>query len=514
MRLVFSMVLIGSLLAVAGSALAAERPNIIFILADDVGYGDLGCYGAKLMKTPHLDRLAREGRRFTDAHSPASMCTPTRRALLTGAYSWRQAAGATILSGTDPLCIPVDTPTLPAILKQAGYATAVVGKWHLGLGTKGGPDFNGEIKPGPLEIGFDYAFVMPATGDRVPCVYVEDHRVVGLDPADPIDVSYREQVGAEPTGRDHPELTRLKSRTGHNNTIINGIARIGWMSGGKSARWVDEEMADTFAAKAVGFIKQPRSQPFFLYLATHDIHAPQSPHPRFAGKTEGGSRGAALAELDDTVGQVLAALDELRLAKQTLVIFTSDNGGVPADGYETEIHPDHRCNGVLRGTKGTQYEGGHRVPFIARWPETIKPGEENELIALTDMYATFAALIGVSLPPDAALDSMNVLPALLGQVHARPARETFISHGAGTKGPFGIRLGPWKLVQNAGGGIGFGKSAERPARAPHLFNLADDLSESHDLAAMHPEKVRELSELLASERDQGRTRKSEKGSGP
>ncbi len=266
------------------SSFAAEqRPNILFILADDVGYGDLGCYGATLVKTPHLDRLARDGRRFTDAHSPASMCTPTRRALLTGTYSWRQPAGAAILSGSDPLCIPPGTATLPALLKQAGYATGVVGKWHLGLGVKGGPDWNGELKPGPLEIGFDYAFIMPATGDRVPCVYVENHRVVGLDPADSLQVSYREKVGTEPTGRENSELLKLNSRNGHNNTIINGIGRIGWMTGGKSARWVDETMADTFAAKASTFIEQHATTPFFLYLATHGIHAPQVPHSRFKG---------------------------------------------------------------------------------------------------------------------------------------------------------------------------------------------------------------------------------------
>jgi arylsulfatase A-like enzyme len=491
-------------------AVEAERPNILFILSDDVGYGDLGCYGATLAKTPHLDRLAREGCRFTDAHSPASMCTPTRRALLTGSYSWRQSAGAAILDGNAPLCIPQGALTLPSLLKRAGYITAVIGKWHLGLGVKGGPDWNGEIKPGPLEIGFDRAFIMPATGDRVPCVYVENHRVVGLDPADPIQLSYREKVGGEPTGKDNPDLLKLKSRDGrgHNNTIVNGIARIGWMTGGKSARWVDEEMADTFAAKTITFIEQHRSSPFFIYLATHGIHAPQAPHPRFKGAGRCGTRGEALAELDDTVGQVLATLDRLGLAGKTLVVFTSDNGGVDEDGYESIINPAHRCNGALRGSKGTQFEGGHRVPFIARWPGRIEPGSENgELIALTDMCATFAALTGVDLPADAALDSMNVLPALLGQSHPQAARETFIAHGAGTHGPFSIRQGPWKLVQSPGGGIGFTPNArERPARAPLLFNLDEDLGESKDLAAKHPEKVEELMKLLALQREQGCTR--------
>ncbi len=498
-------------LALLASTLAAEpaKPNIVFILADDVGYGDLGCHGATLVQTPHLDRLAREGRRFTDAHSPASMCTPTRRALLTGTYSWRQSAGATILSGSAPLCIPPGTPTLPSLLKQASYATGVVGKWHLGLGGKNGPDWNGEITPGPLEIGFDYAFLVPATGDRVPCVYVENHRVVGLDPEDPIEVSYREKIGAEPTGRDHPELLKLKSRRGHDHAIINGIGRIGWMAGGRSAQWVDEDMADTFAAKASAFIEQHQAAPFFLYLATHGIHAPQAAHPRFNGVNQCGTRGEALAELDDTVGQVLATLDRLGLAEQTLVIFTSDNGGVVEDGYEGVVIPEHRCNGALHGFKGSQWEGGHRVPFIARWPGHIPAGTEDaELLTHTDMCATFASLTGVVLPPDAALDSMNALPALLGQPHPKPARETLITHGAGTNGPFGIRLGPWKLVQSAGGGIGFSPSArQRPAQPPRLFNLADDLAETNDLAAKLPEKVEELTELLAKQRQQGRTRR-------
>ncbi len=487
---------------------AADTPNIVVMLADDVGYGDLGCYGATLVQTPHLDSLARAGRRFTDAHSPGSMCTPTRRALLTGTYSWRQQPGSAILSGTDPLCIAPGTATLPALLKKAGYATGAIGKWHLGLGGKGGPDWNGEITPGPLEVGFDYAFFFPATGDRVPCLYMENHRVVGLDPADPIRVSYREKIGAEPTGRENPELLKVQSRNGHNATIVNGIGRIGWMSGGKSARWVDEDMADTLAAKASAFIEQHAGAPFFLYLATHGIHAPQAAHARFKNLNACGTRGEVLAELDDTVGQVLATLDRLDLAQKTLVIFTSDNGGVVEDGYAGVVNREHRVNGALHGFKGSGFEGGHRVPFIARWPGHIPAAsEDHELLALTDLCATFAALTGTALPDDAALDSMNALPALLGQPHERPARETFISHGAGLRGPFGIRSGPWKLVQSVGGGIGFTAAArERPARAPQLFHLADDPGEAHNLAARHPEKVQELTDLLARQRAQGRTR--------
>ena len=484
---------------------AAEKPNIVFILADDIGYGDLGCYGAKLVKTPNLDRLAHEGRRFTDAHSPASTCTPTRRALLTGTYSWRQQPGSSIAPGDAPLSIPPGTTTLPSLLKQAGYKTGAVGKWHLGLGGEGGPDWNAEIKPGPLEIGFDYAFFMPATGDRVPCVYVEDHRIVGLDPSDPIKVSYKDKVGDEPTGKENPELLKLKHTHGHDMTIVNGVGRIGWMTGGKAARWVDEDMADTYTQKAIGFIERSKEQPFFLYLATHNIHVPRVPNQRFKGVSGCGIRGDAIHELDDSVGKVLATLDRLKLTEKTLVIFSSDNGGVMDDGYEDFGSLEHQCNGALHGFKGSLFEGGHRVPFIARWPGKIKAGSEcGELIALLDMSATFAALTGVPLPADAAPDSFNVLPALLDQPHDKPARETFIAHTGGTKGPFGIRKGPWKLVMGTGG-YGGGKRADKPA-GPQLYNLADDLSEAKNLAAEHPELVQELKLLVDQQRDAGRTR--------
>lgn len=502
-HLVFSLALLVCI--AAGAADPAARPNIVFILADDLGYGDLGCYGAKLVKTPNIDRLAREGRRFTDAHSPASTCTPTRRALLTGAYSWRQQPGSSIAPGDAPLSIPPGTATLPSLLRQAGYATGAVGKWHLGLGGEGGPDWNGEIKPGPLEIGFDYAFFMPATGDRVPCVYVENHRIVSLDPADPIRVNYKEKIGSDPTGKENPELLKLKHTHGHDMTIVNGVGRIGWMTGGKSARWVDEEMADTYTKKAIGFIERSAKQPFFLYFATQNIHVPRMPNPRFKGASQCGTRGDAIQELDDSVGQVLAALERLRLVDKTLVIFTSDNGGVMDDGYEDVGSLDHLCNGALRGYKGSLFEGGHRVPFIARWPGRIKAGSEcGELITHLDMAASFAALTGVPLPADAAPDSLNILPALLGEPHEKPVREIFIAHNGGTKGPFGIRKGPWKLITGPGG-YGRGPKPAKPAE-PQLINLADDPAETKNAAAEHPEIVKELREILAQQQSAGRSR--------
>ncbi len=482
---------------------AAQRPpNIIFLLADDIGYGDLSCHGATLVKTPNIDRLAREGVRFTDAHSPASTCTPTRRAFITGRYSWRQEPGSRIAPGDEPLTIPPGTATVASLLKQAGYKTGVVGKWHLGLGGEGGPDWNGDIKPGPLEIGFDYAFIMPATGDRVPCVYVENHRVVGLDPKDPIAVSYKMKIGSDPTGKENPELLKLKPTHGHDMTIVNGVSRIGWMSGGKAARWVDEDMADTYTKKAIAFIDQNKAGPFFLYLATHNIHVPRVPHPRFKNASHAGIRGDSIHELDETVGKVMAALDRLKLADNTLLIFTSDNGGVMDDGYEDFGDLAHKCNGVLHGFKGSVYEGGHRIPFIARWPGRIKPGTESfALIAHLDMAATFAAIAGVTIPEGGCADSVNVLPALLGE--SKTARENFVAHNGGTRPPFGVRLGPWKLIEPAAGGAGKGKAAndgkqgyKNPVTV-QLYNLADDLAETKNLAAEMSDKVKELQALLA-----------------
>ena len=499
------------------AAAAPAKPNIVFILADDIGYGDLSCYGAKMVQTPNLDRLARDGRRFTDAHSPASTCTPTRRALLTGAYSWRQPQGSSIMPGDGALSITPGSMTVPSMLKQAGYTTGIVGKWHLGLGNEGGPDWNDGIKPGPLEVGFDDAFFFPATGDRVPCVFIENHHVVGLNPADPIAISYLKKIGNEPTGRENPELLKLKATHDHDNTIVNGVGRIGWMTGGRMARWKDEEIADTFRQKAVEFIERRKDKPFFLCFATHNIHVPRVPHPRHHGKSQCGTRGDAIVELDVAVGEVLATLERLKLADNTLVVFTSDNGGVMDDGYEDVGNFDHPCNGALRGYKGSLFEGGHRVPFIAHWPGRIKAGGEcGELIAHLDMLATFAALTGQTLAAEAAPDSFNILPALLGLPHDKPGRENFVAHIGGTKGPFAIRQGQWKLIQAGGARESYkdagktakaGKSAKgRGAIPPFLVNLADDLSETKNLAAENPDKVKELNALFEKLRDANRSR--------
>jgi arylsulfatase A-like enzyme len=478
-----------------------RRPNVVIILADDLGYGDVGCYGAKQVKTPNIDRLARTGRLFLDAHSPSSVCTPSRYALLTGQYAWRHRPASGILEGNAPLSIPLDRLTLARLFQHAGYTTGAVGKWHLGLG-KTEPDFNQELRPGPLEIGFDYFFGFAATGDRTPCVFIENHRVVGAETADPIRVSYKAPLREEPIGREHPELLKVQPSHGHSDTIINGISRIGYMSGGHKARWRDEEMADVLTHKAVEFIERSRERPFFLYFATHDIHVPRVPNPRFAGKSPHGTRGDVIQEFDWSVGEVLAALDRLKLADNTLVIVTSDNGGVMDDGYQDGSGHDasgHRCNGPLRGYKAGLFEGGHRVPFVAHWTGHIPAGVSNQLICHVDLLATCADLLGRPLEPEAALDSVDVLPALLGTTGG-PVRHDLVHHTGGFPGRLAIRSGNWKLIPAA-------RPSEtgRPRGGPLLFNLAEDPQEARDLSAEHPEKVRELATLLQKVREAQRS---------
>lgn len=465
-------------LAAAGSAVAApERPNIVFILADDIGYGDLGCYGATKIKTPNCDRLAKDGLRFTDAHSPSAVCTPTRYAFMTGEYAWRKK-GTGILPGTAGLIVEPGRTTVPSMLKQAGYATGVVGKWHLGLGTTP-TDYNTEIEPGPLDIGFDYAWLLPATGDRTPCVWIENRRVVGLDPADPIKLDYS-------INRGHPE------------SYVNGIPRIGKQTGGKSALWKDDEIADVLAQKSIAFIERQKGKPFFLYLATHDIHVPRVPNARFRGTSQAGVRGDTVHSFDWTVGQVLGALDRLGLASNTLVIVTSDNGGVldtngpdSVNSGTVETNNGHPHNGPLRAGKGSAYEGGTRVPFIARWPGRVKPGVSAELLCHADMLATFAALTGQTLGGTAGPDSFNILPALLGGAGGRPCRDHLVEHG----NTLAIRQGTWKLIP-AADGAGRAGAARRAAAADQLFDLSKDLSETNNVAAQYPDRVREMTALL------------------
>jgi arylsulfatase A-like enzyme len=428
--------------------------------------------------------------------------------LLTGEYAWR-LQGTGIAPGDANAIIKPGRVTLPTILQQAGFRSAVIGKWHLGLG-EGPIDWNKPISPGPLEIGFDESFIIPATGDRVPCVYVANHDVVGLEANDPISVSFRERIGNDPTGLDNPELLKVEWDHGHNSTIVNGISRIGFMSGGKAARWVDEDMADVITTQAKSFIDRHVAshshQPFFLYFNPHDIHVPRVPHPRFVGSTSMGPRGDVIAELDWSVGEILKTLDQHQLSANTIVILSSDNGPVLNDGYKdqaVEKVGDHRPAGILRGGKYSAFEGGTRVPFLVRWPRKISPGTTSAaLMCQIDFLATFANLVDVRLPEGAGPDSLNMLPALLG--NDRVGRDHLVEQAAVQS----LRMGPWKYIEpGKGPAVNKQVSIETGnAPQPQLFHLDQDPSEQTNIAEKHTEQLKIMASLLNQVREQGTPR--------
>lgn len=497
-------VVAGLLIALHAATVAAAAPrNIVLIYADDIGYGDVSCNGATAVATPNVDRLAREGLRFTDAHSPSATCTPSRYAMLTGEYAWRKK-GTGVLPGDARLIIEPGRTTLASQLQKAGYRTAVIGKWHLGLGN-GDVDWNGEIKPGPLEVGFDSDFIIPATGDRVPCVYVANHRVVGLKSDDPLRVSFGPRIGDDPIGAEHPELLKMKFSHGHDRTIVNGISRIGYMSGGNSARWTDEDMADVLTQRALTFIERRREQPFFLFFSTHDIHVPRVPHPRFVGKSGMGPRGDALVQFDWCVGELLKALDRHGLTNDTLVILSSDNGPVVDDGYQDEAVEklgDHKPAGPFRGGKYSSFEGGTRVPFLVRWPARVKPGVSDALVCQIDLLASLSALTGQPLAESDGPDSFDVLPALLGE--SAEGRDHLVEHARSLS----LRIGPWKYIEpSRGPKINQNTNTELGGEPEgQLFNLLADLGERTNLVAAQPERAREMQQRLQQIRDAGRSR--------
>lgn len=471
-----------------------QKPNVILIYVDDLGFGDLGCYGSKTIKTPNIDQLARKGLLFTQAHTTSATCTPSRYSLLKGEYAFRRKDTG-VATGDASALIPAGQQTVATIFSKAGYATAVVGKWHLGLGPEGGPNWNGKIEHGPLDIGFKEAFIMPATGDRVPCVYIENDHVRNLDSQDPIVVNYLKKIGSMPTGKENPELLKMKHSHGHDNTIVNGVGRIGFMVGGKQALWDDEDLAQTFTDKAKSFMVRHQKNPFFLYFATHDIHVPRIPNSRFLGKSGFGNRGDALLQLDDSVGQIMKTLDSLRLTSKTLVILTSDNGPVVDDGYMDGSKENlglHQPTGNLRGGKYSSFEAGTRVPFIVQWPQKVPVGKSNALISQIDFLSTMSELLASRFDVNSAKDSKANLDAWLGK--NKKGREYIVEQA----GSLAIKKGDWKYIRSGKGpkfnpqvNIELGNDLE-----DQLYNLKMDPDEKNNLAAQQKEKLNELKMLL------------------
>ena len=488
-------ILLFLLLSVSG--FSQKRPNVVFIYVDDLGYGDLSCYGATKISTPNIDKLAKQGIRFTNAHATSATCTPSRYALMTGIYPWRKS-GTGILPGDAALIIPTDKTTLPSLFQKAGYQTGIVGKWHLGLGDQIEKDWNGELKPGPNEVGFGYSFIFPATADRVPSVFVENHRVIALDSSDPIHVDYNKKVGTDPTGKDNPELLKMKSSLnhGHNNTIVNGIGRIGYMSGGNKARWTDEEMPLTFLAKAKEFIENNKKQPFFLYYTLTEPHVPRMPSTIFKGKSNLGYRGDALLQMDWTVGEIMKQLESLGIAKNTMIIFSSDNGPVLNDGYEDEAVSKlngHTPAGVLRGGKYSTFEGGTRVPLIVSWPSKTKTPVSDALLSQVDFLSSFSKMLNVKPKDLQSTDSEDMLDVLLGK--SKKGRTILVEQGITS---LAIIKDNWKYIEpNKGPAINALTNIELGNNPlPQLYDLHNDLSEKNNLAGQKPEIANELASLL------------------
>lgn len=466
-----------------------KKPNILFIYLDDLGYGDVSAYKSGTLQTPNMDRLANGGLRFTNGYASSATCTPSRYALLTGTYPWRNQ-DAKILPGTAPLIIDTTQMTIPKMLRSQGYETAVIGKWHLGLGT-GIVDWNQEIAPNPNHVGFDHSHILAATQDRVPTVYIEDGHVVNLDLNDPISVDYDKNFEGEPTAITNPEMLTMKWHHGHNNSIVNGIPRIGFMKGGQSAKWIDVDMADHFLEKGKAYIqeKAKSDKPFFLFFPMQQPHVPRTPHPRFEGKSGMGPRGDVILEADWVIGEMYKALEEKGLLENTLIIFSSDNGPVLNDGYYDDAEEklgDHTPAGPFRGGKYSLFEAGTRVPFVTYWKGKILPGVSDALVTQIDLLASLGALVGSS---ETGLDSENLLDAFLGK--SQKGRESVILE-ATTK--TALRAGDWAMIPPYKGpafrndiNIEMGNSSEY-----QLYNLKDDPGQQNNLASSNPEKLEEM----------------------
>lgn len=492
-----------ALLPVVGFSQQQEtRPNVVIILADDIGYGDLGWMGAKTIETPNVNRLGNEGIRFSNCHATSATSTPSRYGLLSGMYPWRRTDTG-IAPGDAAMIIKPEQYTMADMFKAAGYATAAVGKWHLGLGDKAGKqNWNGEVTPGLKDIGFDYSFIMAATADRVPCVFIENGRAVNLDKNDPIEVSYTTPFPGEPTATTHPELMRMLPSDGHNMAIVDGVPRIGYMRGGKSALWHDEDIADRITDKAIQFIASNNKKPFFLYFGTNDIHVPRVPNERFIGKSGMGPRGDAILSFDYCVGRVMHALDSLGIADNTLIILSSDNGPVLDDGYQdkaVELLGYHKSGGIYRGGKYSIFEAGTRVPCIVWWKKGItNPAISDALVSQIDFYASLSALIKAKIPSNAATDSQNELDALLGK--SQHARNYLVEQNINNT--LSVVSGDWKYIEpSQAPAMNKGTNTEL-GNSPHvqLYNIKTNPEETNNIANNNSKIVRKLARLLSMER--------------
>ncbi|MDO6470414.1 arylsulfatase [Maribacter sp. 1_MG-2023] len=465
----------------------STQPNIVVIYLDDLGYGDISANGATEINTPNIDNLANGGVRFTNGYATSATCTPSRYGLLTGVYPWRNK-DAQILPGTAPLIISTEQQTVPKMLKKQGYATGIVGKWHLGLGT-GNVNWNERVSPGPNEVGFDYSYIMAATQDRVPTVYIKDGHVDGLDPNDPIEVDYANNYSNQPTGKDDPELTSMKWHHGHNNSIVNGIPRIGFMKGGEDAKWTDVDMADHFLEKAQAYVKNHKKEPFFLYYALQQPHVPRTPHPRFEGKSGMGPRGDVILEADWVIGEFMKTLEDEGILENTLIIFTSDNGPVLNDGYyddAVEKLGKHNPAGGLRGGKYSLFDAGTHVPFITYWKGTIEPSVSDALVCQVDFLSSLASLTGSTEKTD---DSDQIIDALLGKT--KTGRTDLILEASQKTA---LRSGDWIMIPpykgsafNAQVKIELGVS-----ESYQLYNIKEDRAQEHNVAESNPEKLKEM----------------------
>jgi len=459
----------------------SDYPNIVLIYADDLGYGDLSCYGAEKIKTPNIDRLANEGRLFTDAHSTSAVCTPSRYALLTGEYPLRINNYSPVFCQSQ-LIIDAKKTTLASMLKRKGYVTACVGKWHLGFGSAPKPDWNQDLKPGPLELGFDYFYGIPVVNSHPPFVYVENHKVVGLEADDPL--VYKK--GGKTHGKPYPE-----KNTAHPKML--------GLIGAKAAHdfYVDEESAVHLTGKALEWMNE-QNEPFFLYYASHNIHHPFTPHPYFQGKSECGLYGDFVQELDWSVGQLIAAVEGFGVWENTIFVFTSDNGGMFNGGGRRAQELGHTPNGKLKGQKFGAWEGGHRVPFIACWPNIIPAGSTSgAFIANMDLLPTFAAITDQKLAPNEARDGYNQLAAFLEEDGVSARDELIIQPHK--REHTSLRQGDWIYIPGAGDGGWMKAEPGDPVR--QLYNLKEDPYQENNRIADYPERAdamaMRLKEMLA-----------------